>query len=100
MNMFMSAPSVIGQRARPAQQVQQPSKASPQSPAVAIKTPLRPRQTAATNQNVKLKVVIRGLPPNLPEEKFKETTSTWINPGTVEWYYYVTGKLHEGYIAL
>jgi hypothetical protein len=47
------------------------------------------------NQNVKLKVVVRGLPPNLPEAKFKEATSEWMNENTVDWYYYVTGKLHE-----
>jgi hypothetical protein len=50
------------------------------------------------NTNVKLKVVVRGLPPNLPETIFKETTQQWINDATVDWYYYVSGKLHERYI--
>jgi regulator of nonsense transcripts 3 len=44
---------------------------------------------------VKLKVVVRGLPPNLPEAVFKETTKEWINETAVDWYYYVPGKLHE-----
>ena len=49
------------------------------------------------NANVKLKVVVRGLPPNLPESVFQETTKVWINENTVDWYYYVGGKLHERY---
>ena len=62
----------------------------------------KPKNTSARasqpqNANVKLKVVVRGLPPNLPEAKFNEVTAKWINQNTVEWYYYVGGKLHEGY---
>jgi regulator of nonsense transcripts 3 len=49
------------------------------------------------NTNLKLKVVVRGLPPNLPESVFKETTKVWINENTVDWYYYVGGKLPERY---
>ena len=58
-------------------------------------TPGRPSQPQ--NANVKLKVVVRGLPPNLPEAKFNEVTADWINQNTVDWYYYVGGKLHERY---
>jgi hypothetical protein len=56
------------------------------------------QQQQPQNQNQKLKVVIRGLPPNLPESNFKDATAAWINEGTVDWYYYVTGKLQERYI--
>ena len=55
--------------------------------------PRQPQQ----NANIKLKVVVRGLPPNLPESVFKDTTKEWINETTVDWYYYVTGKLYERY---
>jgi hypothetical protein len=51
------------------------------------------------NAAVKLKVVVRGLPPNLPESVFIETTKEWINETTVDWYYYVAGKLHERYLC-
>lgn len=51
------------------------------------------------NAAVKLKVVVRGLPSNLPESIFKDTTKDWINETTVDWYYYVSGKLHERYTA-
>jgi Smg-4/UPF3 family len=53
------------------------------------------KQRDQHHQDVKLKVIIRGLPPNLPESKFKEVTTEWINDNTVDWYYYVPGKLHE-----
>jgi hypothetical protein len=55
------------------------------------------RPPQSQHANVKLKVVVRGLPPNLPETKFNEVTAEWINQNTVEWYYYVGGKLHERY---
>ena len=57
------------------------------------------RLSQPQNANVKLKVVVRGLPPNLPETRFNEVTAEWINQSTVEWYYYVGGKLHERYQA-
>jgi hypothetical protein len=53
------------------------------------------QQQLSQNQSLKLKVVVRGLPPNLPESKFNETAAEWINENTVDWSYYVTGKLHE-----
>ena len=58
-----------------------------------------PRQQQQ-NTHVKLKVVVRGLPPNLPESLFKDTTKEWINETTVDWYYYVSGKLYERYASL
>jgi hypothetical protein len=57
-----------------------------------------PRQQQQ-NTHVKLKVVVRGLPPNLPESLFKDTTKEWINETTVDWYYYVAGKLYERYAS-
>ena len=60
----------------------------------------QPKQREPQAPDMKLKVVIRGLPPNLPETKFKEVTEEWINENTVDWYYYVSGKLHERYIVI
>jgi hypothetical protein len=72
------------------------ARAKPKSASAAEKTKNGTvRQQSPQNQNGKLKVVVRGLPPNLPESKFKETTAQWINENTVDWYYYVTGKIHE-----
>jgi hypothetical protein len=86
----MTAPPQIAARAKPKT-----------TPSTEKSKNTNPRQAQPSqNPNVKLKVVIRGLPPNLPEAKFKETTAEWINESTVDWYYYVGGKLHERYFKL
>ncbi|KAG9097521.1 hypothetical protein FS749_006104 [Ceratobasidium sp. UAMH 11750] len=41
----------------------------------------------------KLKVVIRRLPPNLPEAIFWQSVSQWVTDETVSWKLYVKGKL-------
>jgi hypothetical protein len=84
----MTAPPQVAARAKPKT-----------TPSTEKSKNTNPRQAQPSqNPNVKLKVVVRGLPPNLPEAKFKETTAEWINESTVDWYYYVGGKLHERYI--
>lgn len=91
----MTAPPQVAARARQPP----PQKTASSSASEKPKSDNKPRQTHSNqNQNVKLKVVVRGLPPNLPEGKFKEVTAEWINENTVDWYYYVTGKLHERYV--
>ena len=75
------------------------SKASTSSLSTSSFAPERPkREKQSQPANVKLKLVIRGLPPNLPEAMFKESTQEWINENTVDWYYYVPGKLYERYV--
>jgi len=91
----MTAPPQVAARARQPP----PQKTVLSSASEKPKSDSKPRQTHSNqNQNVKLKVVVRGLPPNLPEGKFKEVTAEWINENTVDWYYYVTGKLDERYL--
>jgi len=75
------------------------SSSSPATPAVPSEKPKKERHNQNPPvPNVKLKVVVRGLPPNLPETKFKEVTQEWINETTVDWSYYVPGKLYERYL--
>jgi hypothetical protein len=84
----MTAPPQVAARAKPKT-----------APSTDKSKNTNPRQAQPSqNSNVKLKVVVRGLPPNLPEAKFKETAAEWINESTVDWYYYVGGKLHERYV--
>ncbi|KAK9247798.1 Smg-4/UPF3 family-domain-containing protein [Lipomyces tetrasporus] len=45
--------------------------------------------------NVRTKFVIRKLPPLYTEAEFKTVTAEYINPETVEWSYYVQGKMHR-----
>src|SRR5271170_4323484 len=95
----MTAPPQVLGRGRPKTTSATPSTSS--TTTVATEKPKKdtgPRQHQKPgNPNVKLKVVVRGLPPNLPESVFKETTKEWINETSVDWYYYVGGKLYERY---
>jgi len=98
----MTAPPQVAARARqpPPQKTSSSSSATVAAAAEKSTKTEKSRQTQPPqNQNVKLKVVVRGLPPNLPEAKFKEVTAEWINENTVDWYYYVTGKLYERYVS-
>lgn len=95
----MTAPPVVVGRAKPKTTSTASSTATSTVTAGSgdkAKRETNPRQPQnPQNAAVKLKVVLRGLPPNLPEAVFKETTKEWINENAVDWYYYVPGKLHE-----
>lgn len=97
----MTAPPQVLGRPRPAQTPAATSAApSTASPSTADKTKreatgLRPPRPPHNHPAVKLKVVVRRLPPHLPEAVFRESTKEWINESTVDWFYYVSGKLHE-----
>jgi regulator of nonsense transcripts 3 len=95
----MTAPPVVVGRARPKTTSTTSSAATATISTGSIDKPKKetnPRQPHnPQNAAVKLKVVVRGLPPNLPEAVFKETTKEWINETAVDWSYYVPGKLHE-----
>jgi len=97
--MTAAPPQVVG-RARPPQTPaaasSAPSTASA-STSERAKTEGTGRRHPPSSQNgpVKLKVVVRGLPSNLPEAVFKQSAKEWINESTVDWYYYVAGKLYE-----
>jgi len=97
--MTAAPPQVVG-RARPPQTPATASSApsaAPASTSERAKTEgTGPRHPPNPQKGpVKLKVVVRGLPPNLPEAVFKQSASEWINESTVDWYYYVAGKLSE-----
>lgn len=42
---------------------------------------------------LKTKVIVRRLPPNLPEDIFMKSVSPWINENTVDYSIYIPGKL-------
>ena len=44
---------------------------------------------------LKTKVVVRRLPPNLPEEIFNNSVKPWISEETVDYSVYVPGKLSK-----
>ncbi|KAK9368039.1 Smg-4/UPF3 family-domain-containing protein [Lipomyces kononenkoae] len=53
------------------------------------------KQQRRQDTNMKTKFVIRRLPPLYTEEEFKAVTAEYLNPSTVEWSYYVQGKMHK-----
>lgn len=52
----------------------------------------RSKQPSSSNAP-KLKVVIRRLPPNLPEAIFWQSVGQWVTEETATWKLYVQGKL-------
>ncbi|QRW27346.1 Smg-4/UPF3 family protein [Rhizoctonia solani] len=66
------------------------TKAEP--PGKAKSKPSRTKQSASSNAP-KLKVVIRRLPPNLPENIFWQSVAQWVTDESSSWKLYVPGKL-------
>ena len=71
-------------------------------PAMSSKGPGRPKKSKAKrsgrNKNVtKTKVVVRRLPPNLPEELFKESVKKWANEETTDWFRFHKGRISKRY---
>ncbi|KAI8071882.1 Smg-4/UPF3 family-domain-containing protein [Thamnidium elegans] len=65
------------------------------------RTKKRTRRHARKN-TLKTKIVVRRLPPNLPEEIFMNSVKPWISEETVDYSLYVPGKLtvvafHQGF---
>ncbi|CAG8485051.1 8303_t:CDS:2 [Ambispora leptoticha] len=55
-----------------------------------IKSKRPGRKTAS-----KTKVVVRRLPPNVPEEKFMESVKQWANEKTIDWYRFHPGRVSK-----
>ncbi|CAG8484534.1 3183_t:CDS:2 [Paraglomus occultum] len=60
----------------------------------------RPKKSKAKrsgrNKHVtKTKVVVRRLPPNLPEELFKESVKKWANEETTDWFRFHKGRISK-----
>lgn len=47
---------------------------------------------------LKTKVIVRRLPPNLPEEIFFNSVKPWVSEDNVDYSLYVPGKLSKRYI--
>lgn len=50
------------------------------------------------NNSIRLKTVIRKLPPNLPEEVFWQSVALWVNENTCTWKTFHKGKLKGSYV--
>lgn len=48
-------------------------------------------------QNERLKIIVRRLPPNIPEEIFWQSVSEWVSDETVSWRSFHAGKVRKRY---
>ncbi|KAH6891765.1 Smg-4/UPF3 family-domain-containing protein [Coprinopsis sp. MPI-PUGE-AT-0042] len=53
------------------------------------------RERAAQQQTERLKVVVRRLPPNLPEDIFWQTVQKWVTEETATWKVFYPGKFKK-----
>jgi len=53
------------------------------------------KKSQGRSQNERLKIVIRRLPPNLPEEIFWQSVSEWVSDETVSWKSFHAGKVKK-----
>lgn len=61
-----------------------------------VTKPKAPGGKANDLHDAKLKVVVRSLPPNLPEQVFWQSVTPWVHDGTTTWKTFCPGKLRKG----
>ena len=57
--------------------------------------PFKEKKSQGKSQNERLKIVVRRLPPNLPEEIFWQSVSEWVSDQTVSWKSFHPGKVRK-----
>ena len=65
------------------------------SPKKSKPRPSKEKKSQGKSQNERLKVVVRRLPPNLPEEIFWQSVSDWVSDETVSWKSFHAGKVKK-----
>lgn len=53
------------------------------------------KKSQGKSQNERLKIVVRRLPPHLPEAIFWQTVSEWVSEETVFWKSFNAGKVRK-----
>jgi hypothetical protein len=67
------------------------------SPKKSKSKPFKEKRSQGKSQNGRLKIVVRRLPPNLPEEIFWQSVSEWVSDETVFWKSFHAGKVKKRY---
>ena len=67
--------------------------AATDSPKKSRPKPSKEKKSQGKSQNERLKVVVRRLPPNLPEEIFWQSVAEWVSDETVLWKTFHAGKV-------
>lgn len=57
----------------------------------------REKKSQGKSPNERLKIAVRRLPPNLPEEIFWQSVSEWVSDKTVSWKTFYPGKVKKRY---
>lgn len=65
------------------------------SPKKSKPKPSKEKKAQGKPQNERLKIVVRRLPPNLPEDIFWQTVSEWVSEETVSWKSFHAGKVKK-----
>lgn len=65
------------------------------SPKKSKPKPFKEKKSLGKSQNERLKIVVRRLPPNLPEEIFWQSVSEWVSDETVSWKSFHAGKVRK-----
>jgi len=55
----------------------------------------REKRLAQSQEDERLKTVVRRLPPNLPEDVFWQSVLSWVTEETTTWKAYSPGKLRK-----
>ena len=75
------------------------SSTSPNAKAKAKEKEKEKRQKGESKpQTERLKVVVRRLPPNLPEDIFWQSVQQWVAEDTVQWKEYYKGKFRTRWV--
>lgn len=69
--------------------------AATDSPKKSKSKPSKEKKSQGKSQNERLKIVVRRLPPNLPEDIFWQSVSEWVSDETVSWKSFYAGKVKK-----
>jgi regulator of nonsense transcripts 3 len=68
---------------------------APAAPLAASKSKKREKKAQAAAPVDRLKVIVRRLPPNLPEEVFWQSVLPWVTDETASWRVFHPGKTRK-----
>jgi regulator of nonsense transcripts 3 len=69
--------------------------AATDSPKKSKPKPSKEKKAQGKSQNERLKIIVRRLPPHLPEEIFWQAVSEWVSEETVFWKSFHAGKVRK-----
>ena len=80
-----------------------PAQKPPQEKVTKAKEKDKDRERSSStqpNSAERLKIVVRRLPANLPQDIFWQSVASWVNDETTTWRSYCPGKMRKKYVRL